>query len=969
MSRTGIVLLRVLAGVLWLAFLAVLILWLLHETGQINRPGLEPLSALISVAITSVGGLLSWLAARRMEQTAAQQVIQQRKGALATGEHATAIQIEKDNQAPIAVGSNITISHIVNQYHSASGPPLFDDAAFTTALRNYLAWVFNRYGRLTLRGLERRESGILTLDLEEIYISLAAVVNPEQDERKRLRQRPGRHDDKLSDVAAEERRVEPVDMGQLLAFGPHLAITGGPGSGKSTYLHLLASSLAQGLLAADPTPVRKQLGLQGPLPLPILVSLGGYNRYRKQTAGDRESRKGTLIDYLSHALIRQNAAIGLPADFFERLLVRGEHCILLLDGLDEVAEERDREIVSQKLAELAGNAAIGHILVTSRTRAYEGNVSLPHFRVAAVQPMTPEQVNSLAARWCSAAYDADEAAREIPRLQGEIHRLEALRELRGQPRLIETPLLTTIIAIVHDNQRRLPEQRAALYEECVKALLSEHMKPATEEKIQLVDWGGTLNEKRNLLAFLAYEMMSAGEKAGRVVEEGQVKTWLRPLVVRDHGEQLVGQRLEAFTTAMRERGSLLDEQDGTYRFTHLTFQEFLAATYLADTIGEADQIARFLAAGGRLADAWWRETVLLTAGYMGLRGPARALKLLGRLATLPLEQGELALAAAELAGTALLELDSHDAETRKAITGRLATLLTDSQLALSPPLRALAGEALGRLGDPRPDVTCDIPFMVDDIPAGPFWMGSDKQKDDLADDDETVEGKAHQVTLPAYRIGRYPVTVAQYRRFWKADGYENKDNWTAAGWDWRRKNNVSQPELWDDPRWTVDNHPVIGVSWYEAVAYCKWLKATNGRAFRLPDEAMWEKAARGTDGRRWPWGNDLDANKLNSRDSGIERTSAVGIFPAGKSPFGVYDAAGNVLEWCSNPGYSVLNYPFKPRPYEKDLTGDEPRALRGGAWYGYEQDTRAAYRFSNDPDFGLNNVGFRVAEHLSDPDS
>jgi formylglycine-generating enzyme required for sulfatase activity len=107
-----------------------------------------------------------------------------------------------------------------------------------------------------------------------------------------------------------------------------------------------------------------------------------------------------------------------------------------------------------------------------------------------------------------------------------------------------------------------------------------------------------------------------------------------------------------------------------------------------------------------------------------------------------------------------------------------------------------------------------------DIPAGPFSMGSDKQEDDLAYDDEMVEGKAHQVTLPRYRIGRYPVTVAQYRRFWEADGYENKDYWTAAGWDWRRKNNVSQPELWDDPRWTVDNHPVVGVSWYEAVAYC-----------------------------------------------------------------------------------------------------------------------------------------------------
>jgi formylglycine-generating enzyme required for sulfatase activity len=132
---------------------------------------------------------------------------------------------------------------------------------------------------------------------------------------------------------------------------------------------------------------------------------------------------------------------------------------------------------------------------------------------------------------------------------------------------------------------------------------------------------------------------------------------------------------------------------------------------------------------------------------------------------------------------------------------------------------------------------------------------------------------------------------------------------------------------------------------------------------------MWEKAARGTDGRRWPWGNEWDAGKLNSSDSGIGRTSAVGIFPAGKSPFGVYDAAGNVLEWCSNPGYSVLKYPFKQRPYEEDLAGAESRALRGGAWNYLVQFTRAACRYNNHPVGRNGNVGFRVAEHLSDPDS
>lgn len=987
MPRIGILLLRGLAIILWLAFAIVLVLWLILE------PGLEPLSGLISTAATGVGGLVSWLVARRVEQAAARQVIQQGQGLIATGDASPIVQIEEDNKGPVAVGSNITITHIAHQYHNAPGRPLLNDEQFTAALSNYLQWVEKHYGQLNLRGIARREQQVLTLTLDEVYVSLAAVVAPDRkEERQRStgkaesRNRPAPPLPSLtanvgeqvirpfgieSDEAVGEATITQT-MERLLALGQRLVIIGGPGSGKTTYLHLVAGSLARALLSADPRQVQEvqeKLGLTGPLPLPIFVSLGGYNHYRRQHANPRNSREGTLIAFISHALIQENVAINLPENFFERLLAQGQSCILLLDGLDEVANERDRAFVRQKVQQLADNAGISHMLVTSRTRAYQEQAVLPEtFRQVAVQPMTPEQVNALAERWCAAVYGEYEGPRETQRLQQAIAALEALRERRGERRLADSPLLVTITAIVHYNQRRLPDQRAELYEECVEVLLTERNKPESEALFDLADWGGTFVEKRNLLAYLAFEMMSAGEAAGRVVDEERIKRWLRPLLARKRGDEQAETELENFITAMRERGSLLDERDRTYRFIHLTFQEFLAATYLAETVREIDKIVTFLITDDRLADSWWRETVLLTAGYLALRSLDTALEMVMKLATLAVElprQGELALAAAELAGVALVELNSHDTATRQAISGRLEKLLTDPLLTTHPPLRALAGEALGRLGDPRPDVSCEIPFMVD-IPAGPFLMGSDKAKDGQAHGDEEPQ---HELTLPAYRIGRYPVTVAQYRRFKDADGYNNKDYWTPAGWDWRGKNNASQPELWDDPRETVDNHPVIGVTWYEAVAYCKWLKATTDRNFRLPDEAMWEKAARGRDGRVWPWGNEWDATKLNSGESGIQHTSAVGIFPAGKSPFDIYDAAGNVWEWCSNPGYSVLKYPFKLRPYAKDLIGDDPRALRGGAWDYLDQNTRTAYRYDLNPHLRLGDVGFRVAEHLSDPES
>ena len=289
---------------------------------------------------------------------------------------------------------------------------------------------------------------------------------------------------------------------------------------------------------------------------------------------------------------------------------------------------------------------------------------------------------------------------------------------------------------------------------------------------------------------------------------------------------------------MRERGSLLDERGGRYSFLHLTFQEYLCAYYLAETVREVDKIVAFLAQEGRLAQAWWRETILLVAGYLGLKSEETALGLIRRLADLGTVDAQ-ALAAAELAGTAMLELDSQDPPTRHLAAGRLAGLLTNPDLEAANELRALAGRSLGWLGDPREDVGCQVPFMVE-LPAGPFLMGSDKNVDGLAYDDELPQ---HDLNLPAYRIGRYPVTVAQYSRFVEAGGYRERRFWTPAGWDWQQQDKVTEPRLWDDPQWTAPNHPVVGVNWYEAVAYCAWLSETTGRSFLLPDEAMWEKAS------------------------------------------------------------------------------------------------------------------------------
>lgn len=174
-------------------------------------------------------------------------------------------------------------------------------------------------------------------------------------------------------------------------------------------------------------------------------------------------------------------------------------------------------------------------------------------------------------------------------------------------------------------------------------------------------------------------------------------------------------------------------------------------------------------------------------------------------------------------GREAAEQDEVGRELLPPMQDQLATLVGGGYL--TPQQRAEAGVALGWLGDPRPDVACVVSSRLE-IPAGSFLMGSKKEVDGEAYDDEEPQ---HSLDLPLYKIGKYPVTVGQFRRFVEAGGYDEAAYWTEAGWKQRQEAGWKAPRYWDDPRWTVPNHPVVGVSWYEAVAYCNWFKAETGR--------------------------------------------------------------------------------------------------------------------------------------------
>jgi formylglycine-generating enzyme required for sulfatase activity len=245
-------------------------------------------------------------------------------------------------------------------------------------------------------------------------------------------------------------------------------------------------------------------------------------------------------------------------------------------------------------------------------------------------------------------------------------------------------------------------------------------------------------------------------------------------------------------------------------------------------------------------------------------------------------------------------------------------------------------------------------------------MGSDKAIDEEAYDAELPQFTCTLIRQP-YWISRYPITVAQYQTFVDAGGYKEAHYWTTAGWAWREANGITGPEPYNGVFETI-NHPQVGVSWYEALAFCAWLSEQVDREIRLPTEPEWERAARHIDGRIYPWGNVGDpAARCNMRNTGIGSTSAVGLFPSSYAVCGAADLAGDVLEWTlslwgadwENPAFG---YPYQAGDGRENPEAPETvrRVLRGGSFYNDRGDVRCAYRLGDGPDDRDDNLGFRV---------
>ena len=873
-------------------------------------------------------------------------------GAIAQG----ANSIAAGAGATIISGSTVVIASDGARVVIGEQPVEMKPELRNKALGRYLEHVIahNRY--LQLQGI-RSGGKLVNIELEQIYITLRTTQQRTiQAEEEWLKQEsefaPGEMHKRIDRLVTETVNVR---VEQALAAHKHIVVLGDPGSGKTTLLRYLTllygRDLAQGL-----TFIKDKLTLDESGHLPILLQLRQIGAFLKthHPKDDGTEGHGLLLDFLFQSL--KNHKLELPSNFFDTYLESGK-AILLLDGMDEVADPELRSRVARLVESFTLAYPNCRFIVTSRVVGYSGAARLQaDYVTTTVRDFALEDVRQFLKHWhrlvaigqMGAGEDAEHyAASQTSQLMSAIENNERVRDLAINP------LMLTVIALVHRDRVKLPDRRAELYAEAVDVLLGKWDEARGVDEIHILDDRPfDAGDRRLLLQNIALTMH---EREKKELEAAELRSLLQTAfksMTRDESE--ARRAAERFLTVVEERTGLLSARgEGVYAFSHLTFQEYLAALAIAARDDYVDFILR------NSDKAWWREVILLTAGFLSTQSKERTTKLVQAIAEnkkQPAPYHNLILASECIRDVGSNRLDKKVDEytkqqLRKAldIPQRSLNFFERKFLGKSKPdwieRRAQAIDTLVKAGAGYWYPPHGEPEWIT-IPAGEFWMGGEGQYDG---------SPVHKLYLPEYQIARVPITNAQYALFVKAESH-----------------NI--PEHWQDGRIPkgLESHPVVNVAWHDCIAYCEWLGKMTGKHVTLPSEAEWEKSARGDkDKRNYPWGDDFDSSKCNTSELGLSATTPVGIFLEGASPYEVLDMSGNVWEWTRSifgqrdDNYNIIsqyNYPYDGTDGREDLSkpNDFVRSLRGGSFNIVSDLARCAYRSWLDPGGWNWYYGFRV---------
>jgi cellulose biosynthesis protein BcsQ len=602
---------------------------------------------------------------------------------------------------------------------------------------------------------------------------------------------------------------------------------------------------------------------------------------------------------------------GLDLDVVKAFLEEGK-ALFLVDGLDAI-DPKSRKIVVDSLADLMTRYRGNKLVLSSRPHGIEGPAAtrLGKFLIR-ILPLNTSQRDQFIKNWFDYAY-------AIGSQTGHKTAEDMIGEISAHPAtaaLTENPLMLTAVCMLYHDGKELPGQRAELYRKFIYSLLYKRFEDYEKVLEYLETFAHAMHTRGTRSADRAFAV---------TVMEGVFRR-------QDAGtEKEYRKRLEKTFDEIEQKCGLLKFEDGQYLFWHLTFQEFLTAVCLVDN--HTDYTAAIRDYWG---DEHYKEVIQLYIGYLSIENKKWANEIIRQAVT----REEGAPGTWMLASKSLLDIqrDRREPDLVETVRKRLLAVIGSSN---EPKVFVDAGETLGWLSDPR-DLREFVP-----IEGGIYKLSTGK------------------FTIKAFELGKHPLTNAWFGEFIDAGGYHKREYWTPEGLKWLADSNAQYPRFWHERKWTCPNAPVVGVSWYEAAAFTRWLTLTlnDGYTYRLPDETEWEAAASGFEGREYPWGKGWDRKRCNNGELGLQRTSPVGVFTKGETSEGVTDMAGNIWEW------TVTDYESRRALDDVTFEAEWSKVLqrpvvRGGSW-GYHGDyCRCASRSRIPPIIRNNSTGFRCARDV-----
>ncbi len=806
-----------------------------------------------------------------------------------------------------------TQKEILRSLNGKDGPTDLDDLR-----ERYFRYLREQFRILGFRGLTDKA---FSMPLNYIFIRPAITKELPGRENTGV---TGTQGDDLTNVK-EPRHSEEVGFPQIMK-SEYAVIIGDPGAGKSTLLKYIALAFADGK-------ENERLETEERW-LPIIFPIAAYASELKKSTQPGYSLKDFIPDHF------KSESLPDLSPLFTDASNKGQ-AIFLIDGLDEVRDEAERIEMVRHVRNFIINNYPGQnrYVITCRTASYtaatrfvpiEGN----DFTTFRVLPFDTGRIDEFLLKWYR-NYEKEVLKKkehlEAAALRRKDRMMEAIKADSNILRIARNPLMLTILALIEHEGGELPKNRADLYGKCIEMLAGAWDKHRSLCQAGRADFmvGTEKIDDDFVIEYLGPVATRMLESSSPDIDYDELKEQLGKMFMKEMGIKMRQGRQYAkeFIEVMGSGSGILEEKSSSrYGFMHETFKEYLAARILSD---HSTDPVRDL--GNHLLDPKWREVVLLAAASMKPKDVTGFVQQITK-------QDSKEFRNLVLAGECLMDVPSNKLK-RAVVEEFIAKAREIAGGDHASRIRAELAEILAWLGEMPKDL-----FAFIDIPEGRYQLS------------------VGPFDITGVALSKYPVTNEWFRKFVEAEGYSKLEYWRREGRKWLIYTKALHPHFWHKKEWTCPSSPVVGVTWWEADAFCRFLTKTkdDGYIYRLPDEREWEAAAAGFEAREYPWGK-WEEGKCNTLLSGIEKTSPVGLFPKGETPEGVAELAGNVWEWTTSDYFqkkALEDFPFGERAQR--LFKWQP-VLRGGSWYDNPQAARCAARGRTTPEDRTDIIGFRCA--------